>query len=97
MFSWLCSASMGGSNKFTKLVSAAHATAKKNKKQNRPPNGISANTWGNVMKSSGGPESGSTPSANTAGITTMAESTAASVENSTTFLADDTTSTSFFK
>ena len=76
---------------------AAQATARKNTKQNSPPKGISSNTCGSTMNRSGGPAWVSAPNANTAGTTTIADKTAASVLNTTTLRADETTFTFFFR
>ena len=59
----------------------AKATDTKKNTANRLPMGISRKMPGRVMNSRDGPEVGSTPKANTAGIMASADSMAAMVSN----------------
>ena len=77
----VCHDSLTASNIFIRLVIPAKTTDMKNSTANMRPKGICLNMPGSVMNISGGPELGSMPKANTAGIMARAASMAAMVSN----------------
>ena len=82
-----CIISIGVSSRFTSEVSIAA----KNIIANIMPPVISRKIIGSVMNMSGGPEAGSRPNANTAGMTTIAASMAASVSKTAMFIEQKST------
>ena len=86
-----CIISIGVSSRFTSEVAAAKSIAAKKIIANIMPPVISRKIIGSVMNMSGGPEAGSSPKANTAGMTTIAASIAASVSNTAMFIEQKST------
>ena len=76
---WRWAASQTTSNILTREVVPAKRIDRKKSTAKSCPAGIRANTFGRVIKISGGPACGSSPNANTAGITANPDTSAASV------------------
>ena len=87
--------STGPSNMFIEELIAANNTLKKNNTISICPPGIALNIVGIVINNSGGPDAGSNPKANTAGIITKEANNAAMVSSIAVLTADLGISKSF--